>query len=163
MKDYKEIFKLKELLEKARIPFVWKERKESNGYQILYLDADDVVCSVIEHSFSYGNEKDLLEIQGLLTEKEEECDSVLGNLTAVNVFERIGKHFYNRKVDNSTDEKDFKKELTSLLNRYGWDNACETPDHILADYVERCLTNLCSTMGRNIAWHSSWKRLGEEK
>lgn len=62
-----------------------------------------------------------------------------------------------------TDEKDFKKELTSLLNRYGWDAACETPDHILADYVERCMTNLCSTIGKNIAWHSSWKRLGEEK
>lgn len=165
MKDYNEIFKLKELLEKARIPFVWKERKESNGYQILYPDAEDVVCSVIEHQFSYGNEKDLLEIQGLMTkeEEEEQHDSVLGFLTAENVFERIGKHFYNRKVANSTDEKDFKKELTSLLNRYGWDNACETPDHILADYVERCMTNLCSTMGKNIAWHSSWKRLGEEK
>ena len=100
-----------------------------------------------------------------LTKREEieYCDNVLGNLTAASVFERIGKHFYNRKVANSTDEIDFKKELTSLLNRYGWDNACETPDHILADYVERCMTNLCSTMGKNIAWHSSWKRLGEEK
>lgn len=93
MKDYNEIFKLKELLEKARIPFVWKERKESNGYQILYPDAEDVVCSVIEHQFSYGNEKDLLEIQGLMTkEEEEQHDSVLGFLTAENVFERIGKH-----------------------------------------------------------------------
>ena len=165
MKDYNEIFKLKKLLEKARIPFVWKERKESNGYQILYPDTEDVVCSVIEHSFSYGNEKDLLEIQGLMTKREEieYCDNVLCNLTAASVFERIGKHFYNRKVANSTDEKDFKKELTSLLNRYGWDNDCETPDHILADYVERCLTNLCSTIGRNIARHSSWKRHWEEE
>jgi hypothetical protein len=155
MKDYKEIFKLKELLEKSRIPFVWKERKESNGYQILYPGAEDVVCSVIEHQFSYGNEKDLLEIQGLMTKREEieYSDNVLGYLTAENVFERIGKHFYNQKVDNSTDEKDFKKELTSLLNRYGWDNACETPDHILADCVERCLTNLCSIMGKNTEWH----------
>ena len=57
---------------------------------------------------------------------------------------------------------DFKKELTSLLNRYSWDNACETPDHILADYVERCLTNLCGTINQDIAWHSGWKRLGED-
>ena len=60
-----------------------------------------------------------------------------------------------------TDEKDFKTELTSILNRYGWDNACETPDHILADYVERCMTNLCSTMGKNIAWHRRKKAAGK--
>ena len=47
--------------------------------------------------------------------------------------------------------EDFKKELASLLNRYSWDNACETPDHILADYVERCLTNLCGTINQDIA------------
>lgn len=59
--------------------------------------------------------------------------------------------------------EDFKKELASLLNRYSWDNACETPDHILADYVERCLTNLCGTINQDIAWHENWKRLGEAK
>lgn len=59
-------------------------------------------------------------------------------------------------------KEDFKKELTSLLNRYGWDNACETPDHILADYVEGCLKNYVGVMVKNIAWHSSWKRLGED-
>ena len=58
--------------------------------------------------------------------------------------------------------EDFKKELASLLNRYSWDNACETPDHILADYVERCLTNLCGTINQDIAWHRNWKRLGED-
>jgi hypothetical protein len=165
---YNEIFKLKSMLEENHIPFEWIEHNDfRNGYQICYPEkAEKCVCSIIEHSFSYGSQKDLLEIQGLLTAEEEECDTVLGNLTAENVFERIRKDFYNRKVANSTDEKDFnekgfKKELTSLLNRYGWDSACETPDHILADYVERCMTNLCSTMGKTIAWHSSWKRLGE--
>ena len=55
-------------------------------------------------------------------------------------------------------DENFKKELSSLLNRYSWDTACETPDYILADYVERCLLNYCSTMAMNIAWHSNWKR-----
>lgn len=62
----------------------------------------------------------------------------------------------------SEETEDFKKELTSLLNRYSWDNACETPDHILADYVENCLKNLCSTMALDIAWHNGWERLGDE-
>lgn len=47
--------------------------------------------------------------------------------------------------------EDFKKELISLLNSYGWDGACEMADYILADYVERCLDNLCSAMGMNRA------------
>lgn len=57
---------------------------------------------------------------------------------------------------------DFKKELTSLLNKYSWDKACETPDYILADYVERCLNNYCSTIGINMAWHN-WRKLEDDK
>lgn len=94
---YKEIFKLKEMLEKAKVPFVWKEHKDfRNGYQILYpVEGIQNICSVIEHSFSYGSEKDLLEIQGLMTKEEEEkyCDTVLGFLTAEDVFKRIKKHY----------------------------------------------------------------------
>jgi hypothetical protein len=61
----------------------------------VYSFEGNVVCSVIEHEFSYGREKDLLEIQGLMTEQEmeEEQDTVLGYLTADNVFERINMHW----------------------------------------------------------------------
>lgn len=54
---------------------------------------------MIEHEFSYGREKDLLEIQGLMTEQEmeEEQDTVLGFLTADNVFERIKMHWTSSK------------------------------------------------------------------
>ena len=101
--DYKEIFKLKDMLEKAEIPFVWKEHKDyRNGYQILYpVGGVQNICSVIEHTFSYGNEEDLLKIQGLMTKKEEEehHDSVLGYLTADNVYKRIKKHYKEKKND----------------------------------------------------------------
>lgn len=94
---YNEIFKLKSLLEENHIPFEWIEHNDfRNGYQICYpVKSEKRVCSVIEHSFSYGSQKDLLEIQGLLTaeEEEEEYDSVLGNLTADNVFQRILSHW----------------------------------------------------------------------
>ena len=89
------------MLEKAEIPFEWKEHKDyRNGYQILYpVGGVYNVCSVIEHSFSYGNEKDLLEIRGLMTDEEikEEYDSVLGFLTAENVSKRIEKHYKENK------------------------------------------------------------------
>lgn len=96
---YNEIFKLKSMLEENHIPFEWIVHNDfRNGYQICYPGKDEKrVCSVIEHSFSYGSQKDLLEIQGLLTEKEEECDSVLGNLTATEVFQRILSHWKGTK------------------------------------------------------------------
>ena len=111
---YKEIFKLKEKLEEANIPFVLKEHKDyRQGYQILYPEAGEKrVCSVIEHRFSYGHENDLLEIAGLVTGEEETYDSVVGFLTAENVFLRIKKHWEEKmtKADELKNEDYFSKE-----------------------------------------------------
>ena len=100
---YNEIFKLKKMLEKSLVPFEWKEfdKPSKQGFQILYPNDKNRVCSVIEHSFSYGSQEDLLEIQGLLTADEEECDSVLGNLTADDVFQRILSHWKGTKEKNT--------------------------------------------------------------
>ena len=87
---YTEILRLKEMLEKEGIPFVF--RRQFDGYTIKY---DDFTCSVIEHTGSYGEEENLLEIMGLLTKKERKDGRVLGYLTAENVFKRIRKHFKN--------------------------------------------------------------------
>ena len=106
--EYNEIFKLKSMLEENHVPFEWIEHNDlRNGYQICYPEKDEkCVCSVIEHSFSYGNEKDLLEIQGLLTADEEKCDSVLGNLTADDVFQRILSHW--KETKEKTTYRPFK-------------------------------------------------------
>ena len=92
---YNEILRLKGMLKKAGIPFEFSKSKSFGGYHIEYPASTGRVCSVIEHDFSYGREKDLLEIQGLLTKKEykETQDTVLGYLTAENVFQRIEKHW----------------------------------------------------------------------
>lgn len=84
---YNEILKLKNMLEKAEIPFEFSEL--FGGYHITYPTNKFRICSVIEHDYSYGNEQDLLEIKGLLTKNEKKCDCVLGYLTAENVFQRI--------------------------------------------------------------------------
>lgn len=93
-RKYNEIFKLKDMLESAKIPFNFSELH--GGYHIVQPeDGGKCICSVIEHDFSYGREKDLLEIQGLMNkeELEETQDTVLGYLTAENVFQRIKKHW----------------------------------------------------------------------
>ena len=87
---YTEILRLKEMLEKEGIPFVFRRRLD--GYTIKYGDG---ICSVIEHTGSYGNDENLLEIMGLLTWKEFKDSSVLGYLTAEDVFKRIRKHYKN--------------------------------------------------------------------
>lgn len=108
--EYKftEIYKLKEMLEIAKIPFVFTDRSvEAVMYKMpnLHLEypvsgiTKGRVCSVIQSTISYGRESDLLEIQGLLTEEEMECDSVAGYLTAENVFSRIYKHYLEGKLN----------------------------------------------------------------
>lgn len=57
---------------------------------------------------------------------------------------------------NKEEVKKFKKELESLLNRYGLDTACKTPNFILADYLEKCLQNYHSATLQNISWHKDW-------
>ena len=98
MINYKEIFKLKDMLTNANIDHIFYNRSESGGYQICYPDNGvDRICSVILHNYSYGNEKGLLEIMGLLTDDEYEQDTVKGYLTAEEVFKRIKEDWDNRK------------------------------------------------------------------
>ncbi len=94
--DYTEILKFAEMLKQVEIPF--KISELHGGYHIQYPSDSNCVCSVVEHSFSYGAENNLLEIMGLLTEQERAediCDdsAVKGYLSAENVFERISKHY----------------------------------------------------------------------
>jgi hypothetical protein len=99
---YKEILKLYDMLTDAHIPFTL--RRNFDGWQILYPavlqfpeEQDQVVCSVIQHYGSYGGPQDLLEIMGLLTPDEEDGNSVMGHLTAQEVFERIKQHWERQK------------------------------------------------------------------
>lgn len=94
---YKEILKLYDMLADTNIPFTL--RRNLDGWQILYpavlefpKEQEDVVCSVIQHYGSYGGQHGFLEIMGLLT-PEDGTDSVLGWLTAQEVFERIKQHW----------------------------------------------------------------------
>ena len=100
--EYKEIFRLKEMLEEANIPFEWETSNFmfSKGYKIVIYSKDGTyLCDCIENLGSYGNKEDKLEIMGGLTEEESENDySVLGWLTAEEVFKRF-KYCYENNTD----------------------------------------------------------------
>lgn len=89
---YQEILKLDQMLTDAHIPHTL--RRIFDGWQVCYPNEsqDDYIMDAIEHYGSYGKEDDKIEIMGLLTPEEGEHDSILGYLTAEDVFERIRKH-----------------------------------------------------------------------
>lgn len=116
--EYKEIFRLKKMLEEANIPFEFtddlfhvKDKSIKNkGLNYIMLDSfypayqikiykngakEEKICDVVQNCISYGNKQDLLEIMGGLTEEEQRCDSVLGYLTAEEVFKRFKQCYEN--------------------------------------------------------------------
>lgn len=136
--EYTEIFKLRNLLEAHKIPFTWKERKDLSGYQILFpKDGEDCVCSVIQHTISYGNEDDKLEIQGLLTRAEKLQDSVAGYLSANDVFLRIKSYLLLGEAETSKESSievihQFEEDNDDLLNLWEkFEVACGKVEHKL--------------------------------
>ena len=89
--SYTEILKLDKMLTEAGIPHTID--RLFDGWQICYPNNNGRVADAIQHFGSYGHEDNLLEIMGLLTPEEEEHDSVLGHLTAKDVFKRMRKHY----------------------------------------------------------------------
>lgn len=105
---YKEIFKLKKMLEDADIMFDWiphfgypedlldRYPDLTEHYQICYpvFDCKHRYISCIEGFGTYGSQDDKLEIMGGLTKEESaDRDCVVGWLTAENVFNRIKEHW----------------------------------------------------------------------
>lgn len=94
-----EFDKLIKMLDDAEIPYerdddeilgIKRIKYPQNG---LFVGGLACKCSVIFGNGTYGYEKGLLEIMGLLTDDELEYDSVVGYLTAKDVFDRISKHY----------------------------------------------------------------------
>lgn len=93
----RSIAKLTIMLSEREIPFDFEEVPFLGGHHLYYPNAKDTVCSVIQFRGSYGYENNKLEIMGLLTDEESKEDSVVGNLSAEEVFKRIEKHYRGRK------------------------------------------------------------------
>lgn len=47
----------------------------------------------------------------------------------------------------------FQKELTSLINRYSKENDSNTPDFILAEYINNCLKSFSHTIHLRDQWY----------
>lgn len=91
---YSSIHFLRQELENAEIPFYFREAY--NGWQILYPSKENIICSIIEHEFSFGSDDDLLEIYGI-DENGDRYNDAIGHLTTEEVFNIIKKHYQKSK------------------------------------------------------------------
>ncbi len=92
---YDEIFILKEMLEKAGIPFDFANRPLEHGWQICYPSKCSSVFSVIELDGSCGSQVDKLEVCGPI--RDFASDSVIGFMSASATFKLIAE-FHKRYV-----------------------------------------------------------------
>lgn len=102
MSDELEIIKLKNMLEEAKIPFKYTNHAfggQAPAYQITInsKETNDYLCDAIYHFASYGYNMGKLEIMGALTIEESEHNTVLGYLTAEEVFKRF-KYCYEHNT-----------------------------------------------------------------
>lgn len=94
-KSSPEMRKLVKLLDEAKIPYE-KTIDFDNCLQLIYPNQEQRVSDVISNNYSYGHEKGLLEIMGLV-DIDKVGDSVEGHLTASDVFSRWQKHYLTIK------------------------------------------------------------------
>ena len=99
-----EMQKLINMLAKADIPYELTVQPFTNTIQVWYPTQANPVTDVICHEYSYGGKEGLLEIMGLVNEKNTGGDSVEGHLTADEVFERIAKYHRTHKTAEEVDK-----------------------------------------------------------
>lgn len=100
--ERKEIFKLRAMLEDAKIPFEFKQLSGTMGYLIRLNKYIDVTQS------PYNENKELLEIMGATTKQEFIYNGLMkGSLTAEEVFTRFKYCYENNTVFYK--EKEYEK------------------------------------------------------
>lgn len=184
---YKEIYKLKKMLENAGIPFDWTENwgydeKEIKSlreiapdliehYQICYPKGSFIHCenrwiSVIEGFCTYGAEKDKLEIMGGLTSKEKrEEGDVIGWLTADDVYQRIKNHWKEhknmRKKIIKIDDETFKITETyiDVADEEAKDEAVEDT---ISGYTDALIKTMGCTSDEFYSKYKAMKKAEEE-
>jgi len=55
------------------------------------------------------------------------------------------------------NQNDFRKELENLINSYSKENGSDTPDWILANYMDMCLQAYDQATNQREAWYGRGK------
>lgn len=140
MEKYNEIFRLKDMLDKAEIDYTFNNLYD--GYQIkidyidIYASSLDFLktISIIEHYFSYGNERDMVEFY--------DFDSDPVGVYACRAFEKIIEHIkpYNIVIDKNEEVNYLPADAEELYHR-SMEKHPERKEQITIDYCNMMLRN----------------------
>ena len=61
-------------------------------------------------------------------------------------IEKSAGDIIQEKLDNNKPVSDFQSDLRKLINRHSKENGSDTPDFILAEYLNNCLDNFNNTI-----------------
>lgn len=64
-------------------------------------------------------------------------------------------------IQNGNNMNDFQTELESLINRYSLENNSNTPDFILASYINACLAAFNEAVNQRSDWYDRHDSPGE--
>jgi hypothetical protein len=70
---------------------------------------------------------------------------------------QLVKVFLNYKYRRKRMSKSFRKSLEELLNYHSKENGSNTPDYVLAEYLDGCLKNFDKTMKSREQWFGAYK------
>lgn len=68
---------------------------------------------------------------------------------------------HNPEAEDEDRFADLRGELASLLNRWSMENGCNTPDHILAEYLLRCLGAFDTAVNERANWYGRHDEPGQ--
>lgn len=69
----------------------------------------------------------------------------------------------NKNIPDGEEKDAFRRELARLLNKYNKENASNTPDFILAEYLNDCLSAYDRSSEHRDRWHMKEKPTSETK
>lgn len=61
------------------------------------------------------------------------------------------------EISDISERPTFEKELSTVINRFSKENDSDTPDFILAEYMNECLQNFNKTMAKREVWYGRQK------
>ncbi len=61
-------------------------------------------------------------------------------------------------LQDAIERPSFQQALKNLLNTYSKENENNTPDYVLAEYLESCLDNYNATIKKRNEWFNSFNK-----
>lgn len=58
-------------------------------------------------------------------------------------------------------QDEFQRELAALLNRWNMETLCDTPDFILARYLQSCLVAFSVAVNQRSGWYGRYDEPGQ--